>query len=235
MKNKSALIIAIGLATLGLLMGLFISNGLKSVAERNRTVVVRGLAEKEVMADKVTWPLVYKLVGNDLQKLYSEIATNNKTAVDYLTSNGITSDEITINAPDITDKQADMYGPQNIPFRYTVTSVITVTSSKVKLVQRLIQKQGELLQKGIAVIAGDYNYQTLYEYTGLNDIKPDMIADATRKAREAAEKFADDSGSKVGKIMSGSQGQFTIDNRDPYTPFIKKVRVVTTLTYSLDD
>ncbi|MCF0175103.1 MAG: SIMPL domain-containing protein, partial [Bacteroidales bacterium] len=92
-----------------------------------------------------------------------------------------------------------------------------------------------LLKKGVAVIIDNYEYSTIYEYTELNSIKPEMIAEATKNARLAAEKFAEDSGSKVGKIMNASQGQFSIENRDPYTPFIKKIRVVTSMTYSIED
>ena len=99
----------------------------------------------------------------------------------------------------------------------------------------LIAEQGELLQKGIAVTGGDYRYNVQYEYTGLNKIKPQMIEEATKNAREAAEKFAKDSESELGKIKSASQGQFSITDRDANTPYIKKVRVVTTVNYSLED
>ena len=131
--------------------------------------------------------------------------------------------------------QAQNYGPQNVPFRYNVTTVVVVTSSNVELVNQLINKQTDLMQQGIAIVAGDYNYQTLYEYTELNSIKPTMIAEATKNAREAANKFADDSKSKLGKIKTASQGQFSIEDRDQYTPYIKKVRVVSTIQYYLKD
>ena len=81
----------------------------------------------------------------------------------------------------------------------------------------------------------NWNNRTIYEYTELNSIKPDMIADATKNAREAANKFAADSGSKIGKIKTAQQGQFSIEDRDPYTPFIKKVRVVTYIDYFIED
>ena len=231
-KIISALLLAIGL----LAMGLCIKSGLKSFSDRDRVVAVRGLSEREVEANKVTWPVVYKIVGNDLPEIYDRIEATNKTIVQFLTDNGITASEYNIDAPDVVDLKADRYNNQSdIQFRYNVTSVITVTSSQVKLVRDLINRQGELLKKGIAVIAGDYNYRTIYEYTDLNVIKPEMIADATKNAREAAEKFAEDSGSEVGGIQSASQGQFSIDDRDPYTPFIKKVRVVTYVNYYLAD
>ncbi|MDE5627764.1 MAG: hypothetical protein K2I58_07395, partial [Candidatus Amulumruptor sp.] len=85
------------------------------------------------------------------------------------------------------------------------------------------------------VQAQDYGNTISYEFTGLNDIKPAMIAEATKNAREAAQKFSDDSDSQLGKIKNARQGQFSIDDRDAYTPYIKTVRVVTSLTYYLED
>ena len=113
--------------------------------------------------------------------------------------------------------------------------MVVVTSEQVEKVNKLMNKQTELMSQGIAIVAGDYNYQTLYEFTGLNEIKPDMVADATKNARKAAQKFAQDSKSKLGKIKSASQGQFSIDDRDQYTPYIKNVRVVSTIEYYLKD
>lgn len=116
-----------------------------------------------------------------------------------------------------------------------MTNVIVVTSSNVEKVRALIKQQSKLISQGIAVLAGDYNYPTTYEFTGLNAIKPEMIAEATHNAREAAAKFAQDSGSKLGPIITASQGQFSITDRDQYTPHIKNIRVVTTLTYCLEN
>lgn len=229
---KNSIFIACGLAVLGLLLGIFIRSAAGVIADRDRSVTVRGLSEREVMANKVTWPIVYKIVGNDLQTLYAEYEANNKKVNDYLTSNGITAEEITANAPDITDNQAQGYS-NPAPYRYSLTGVLTVTSSKVEEVQKLINRQGELLKQGIAVIASDWNYRTIYEYTALNDIKPEMIADATMNARKAADKFAEDSGSKIGRMLSATQGQFSIEDRDPYTPYIKRIRVVTSLKYEI--
>ena len=233
--NKSAILLAVGLLALGLALGYFIKAGLSSIADNNHIVTVRGLSEREVEANKVTWPVVYKVIANDPQELYSRIESGNASIIAYLTKNGLTEKDYTVSAPNIIDKQAERYSSENQGMRYTATSGVIVTSDKVELVRRLIQNQGELLKQGVAILIGDYEYQTVYEYTGLNDIKPEMIADATKKAHEAAEKFAADSGSKVGKLISASQGQFSIEDRDPYTPFIKKVRVVTSMAYAIDD
>ena len=233
MKNLrfEAVVIAIGL----LLLGVFIERGISSFANKDRSVNVKGLAEIEVEADKVTWPLVYKSIGNDLVGLYEQINKSNKTITQFLKGKGIEEKEISIDAPEIIDMKAERYNNQESSYRYNVTSVITVTSDKVNLIRELISSQGELLKQGVAITSGDYRYSVQYEYTGLNKIKPQMIEEATKNARQAAEKFAEDSDSKLGKIRNAYQGQFSITDRDANTPYIKKVRVVTTIDYSLED
>lgn len=217
-------------------MGFALKAGIDNFTNRDRVVTVRGLCEKEVSANKVTWPLVTKEMGNDLPEIYNRIQSTNDAIVKFLKSNGLADDEIQINPPAVEDRQANMYSnSETIRWRYRVTNVIVVTSAKVELVNSLIRKQPELMRQGIAVVAGDYEYQTSYEFTGLNDIKPEMIAEATANAREAADKFAADSHSKLGKIKTASQGQFSINDRDQYTPQLKTVRVVTSITYALED
>lgn len=226
-----AIILAVGLVALGAQ----IEDGIKDFVAKDRVVTVKGLAEMEVPANKVTWPLMYKEVGNDLSTLYNKISQTNKAIVDFLKQKGITEDEISINAPEIIDMQAERYVGENKSYRYNVTTVITVTSNKVDLVRNLISEQGELLKQGIAITGGDYRYNIQYDYTSLNEIKPQMIEEATKNAREAAAKFAKDSDSELGKIKRATQGQFSIDNRDANTPYIKRIRVVTTIEYSLED
>ena len=229
--KTEAVILAIGMAVLG---GQ-IEEGINDYVAKDRVVTVKGLAEMEVPANKVTWPLMYKEVGNDLSTLYNKISNTNKTIVDFLKQKGITEEEISINAPEIIDMQAERYVGENKTYRYNVTTVITVTSNKVDLVRDLISEQGELLKQGIAITGGDYRYNIQYDYTSLNEIKPQMIEEATKNAREAAQKFAKDSDSELGKIKRATQGQFSIDNRDANTPYIKRIRVVTTIEYSLED
>ena len=234
--KKNDTIIAALLVAFGLLaLGLSVRSGLASFSSRDRTVEVRGLAERQVAANKVTWPISFKLVGNDLPTLYNQVNATTNTIIEFLTSNGIDKKEISVNAPQVDDLQADRYNNNPIPYRYNLTVVMTVVSTNVDRVTELIKRQGELLKQGIALSVNQYSNPTIYEYTGLNDIKPAMIAEATENARAAAKKFADDSHSKIGKIRSARQGQFSIEDRDPYTPQIKNVRVVTSLTYYLED
>ena len=224
-----AAIIAVGM----LLLGWMIRGGVNDVKDKERIVTVKGLAEMEVPADKVTWPLMYKDIGNDPAALYTNIEKKNQAIVRFLKSNGITDEEISVAPPEIIDMKAERYTNENVSYRYNATSVITVTSRNIDNVRKLMSEQTELLKQGIAITGGDYRYSVSYEFTGLNDIKPQMIEEATKNARAAAEKFAKDSDSKLGKIRNASQGQFSISNRDGNTPYIKSVRVVTTVTYYL--
>lgn len=228
---SAGLLIGVGL----LLLGLCMKSGIDDFAHRDRIVTVRGLAQRDIPANKVTWPIVSKLTGDDLKYLYTQVQSIDSAITTFLKTNGITDAEISVNPPAVTDLKADQYNAANAPYHYSVTAVVTVTSSRVELVRKLINRQTELMAQGIAITAGDYNYPTLYEYTDLNTIKPAMIAEATQNARKAADKFAEDSHSKLGKIKTASQGQFSIDDRDQYTPQIKTVRVVSTIEYYLKD
>ncbi len=220
--------IMIGLVALGL----FIGKGLTRIANQEQYVTVKGLAEREVMANKVVWPLPYKSVSNDMQELYDGIEKNKNVILSFLKSGGITEDEIIVSAPAVTDRLAQSYVPDNVKFRYQSEAVITVISPQVEKVIELMGKQIELMKDGV-IISNEYNYQTQFEYTALNDIKPEMIEEATRNARAVAQKFAEDSGSKLGNIKQASQGQFSISS-DETTPQIKNIRVVTTIKYALE-
>lgn len=228
---KQAAILAIGIIALGFC----IKSGLEGLAGKDRKVVVKGLAEKEVEADKVTWPILSKEIGNDLPQLYQTINHTTSTIRQFLLANGVKAEDINVNAPVVIDLNAERYGENKNPYRYNITSIITVTSNNVKLIRSLIARQGELLQKGIAIVDGGYDNPVKYEFVAFHNMKPKMMQEAIENAKQTAEQFAKNSKSKIDKIMNADQGQFSIDDRDSNTPYIKKVRVVTTVTYSLKD
>lgn len=231
MKLLQAAILAVSIAFLGLC----IKWGIDDFANKDRNVTVKGLAEKEVEADKVTWPIPTKELGNDLPELYQRINTTTAKVKAFLKQHGIKDDEINVNAPVVIDLNADQYSNNNRGFRYNITSTITVTSQNVKLVRSIMAKQGELLRQGVAVLDGGYENRITYEYVGFKKMKPQMMQEAIKNAEATAQKFATNSNSKLNKITKADQGQFSIDDRDANTPYIKKVRVVTTITYSLKD
>ena len=219
--------IMIGLMVLGNCVG----NGMKRFADKDRYVTVKGLAEREVMANKVVWPLPFNFVGNNLEELYNEVEKSKSTILTFLQKNGITTDEIVLSAPKVTDREAQSYTPDNLKYRYQVESVITIISMQVEKVMQLMNSQADLMKQGVA-IGEDYRYQTQFDFTLLNELKPEMIEEATRNARAVAQKFADDSKSELGGIRQASQGQFSITS-DQNTPQLKKIRVVTTVDYFL--
>lgn len=232
---KEAAIIAVGVV-LGLCtLGVSLKAAMDNFTNKDRRVTVKGLAEKEVDADKVTWPIQTKELGNDLPALYSKINSTNASIKKFLTDNGLKEDEINVNAPTVIDLNAERYSENNRSFRYNITSTITVSSQNVKLVRSLISRQGELLQQGIAIVDGGYENPIKYEFVAFRDMKPEMMTEAIKNAEKTAQQFAENSNSKLDKIISADQGQFSIDNRDENTQYIKKVRVVTTVTYSLKD
>jgi hypothetical protein len=223
------LFIMIGLIVLGLQL----PAAVEKYRSYDRIVNVKGLCEKEVKADKVIWPVVYKVMANDVESLYGQTDRNNAQIVAFLKDGGVSDADITISVPEISDKYANEYGSNDREYRYIAKSVITVCTSEVDKVLDLMSKQSDLLKKGIVIGGNSWENPVEFRYEGLNGIKPEMIEEATCNAREAAEKFAKDSDSRLGKIKTANQGTFTIEARDSNTPYIKKVRVVTSVTYYL--
>lgn len=216
-----------------IVIGIMIPVAVNEYRSFDRTVNVKGLCEKEVEADKVIWPITYKVMSNDVQSVYDMTDKNNALVLEFLKSGGLSDEEITVSVPAISDKLANEYGDNNRAFRYIATNVVTVCTDKVDAVLSLLSRQSELLRKGVVISGNSWENPLEFKYEALNALKPSMVEEATRNAREVAQKFAIDSGSRLGKIKTASQGVFSIENRDSNTPNIKKVRVVTSVTYYL--
>ena len=226
-----------GLLCIGLAAcGYFISEAVTRIKAAERTVTVKGLSEREVSANIAIWPIKFSVADKELASLFSKIQRNNSLIIRFLKTHGFKDPEISISAPAITDKQAQGYAdPNKIKFRYSGSSTITVYTKNVELVRGTMKNLVELGKAGIAISGQDYNSKTEFLFTGLNKIKPEMIEEATKNAREVAQRFAKDSQSTLGKIRHARQGQFSIRDRDSNTPYIKKVRVVSTVEYYLSD
>jgi len=224
-----------GLLLVGFLgLGYLLSSSIVDIKKMERTVEVKGLSEREVPADIAIWPITFSMADNDLSNLYQTIQDKNAKVVAFLKAQGFTDSEITISAPSVVDKLAREYDSSyGAKYRYTASSTITLYSNQVDKARESMIKVVDLGREGIA-IAGD-SYSTQFIYSKLNDIKPAMIEEATKNAREAADKFAKDSDSSLGKIKRANQGTFSIENRDSSTAHIKKVRVVSTVEYYLSD
>lgn len=232
---KSALVLGVFIFLGFAALGYFVGSGVIKFKEYERTVTVKGLSEKEYPADIALWPIQFIGSGNDLTALYGSIEKDADEIINFLKANGFEEKEITISPPGIVDKLAQGYEKSKIEFRYYATQTITVYSNKIKTARLTMNKLAELGKKGIALTDGGYENTTEYLFTRLNEIKPEMVEEATTKAREVARKFAKDSNSKLGKIKKARQGQFSINARDKNNPHIKKVRVVSTIEYYLSD
>jgi hypothetical protein len=218
-----------------IIMGAMIPVAVNKYMSYTRTVDVKGLCEREVKADKVIWPIVYKVMGDDLSTVYAQVDAKNKKVLQFLEKGGISLAEITVNAPNISDKFANEYGNDRM-YRYVCKSVITVCTHEVDKVIALMSKQADLIKEGVVINAAEnWENPTEFKFEGLNDLKPSMVEEATKNARETAQKFAKDSDSELGKIKRASQGSFSIENRDSNTPYIKRVRVVSSVTYYLSN
>jgi len=235
-NTVSALILgvffSIGLLSFGYMLG----NTAITYKEYERTVTVKGLSEREFEADIVIWPIQFTVASNNIEELYNSIESNTSKIRGFLEMNGLDASEISLSSPAITDKSAQQYGNNaKAEFRYSAQQTVTVYSTKIGAVREVMGKLAELGKTGIVFSAGNYQSETEYLFTRLNEVRPEMIEEATRKAREVALKFAEDSESSLGKIRRASQGQFSINFRDKNNPHIKKVRVVSTVEYYLSD
>ncbi|MCL1148406.1 SIMPL domain-containing protein [Shewanella sp. 10N.261.52.F9] len=236
-KNNALPALILGsLLCLGLVMlGNTVGDKLIKMKAMERTVTVKGLAEKEVRANVAIWPIRFTEVDNDLNNLYQTVQVKTNKVVDFLKQQGFSDDEITIALPAIDDRQAQGYVDPNVKYRYAAKISISLYTNKVDLLLSTRTNMLSLAKDGIAISDQDYNSKAQFLFTELNSVKPDMIQSATQNARQVAEKFAKDSDSKLGKIKKAAQGQFSINDRDSNTPYIKKVRIVSTLTYYLND
>lgn len=228
-------IIVLGLSIV--FAGYFIGNMHKTGKKYDRFVQVKGLSEREVPADLAVWPLNITLTGNDLAPLKVNLEEQIGKVYRFFRDQGFTEQELTQGITNINDTRADVYNrnAQYQDYRYIAISELTVRTDDVEKLQTALTESLNLIAEGILLGSKNTWRPIEYIFTGLNDLKPSMIEEATKNAREVAEKFARDSDSEVGEIRVARQGLFTIDDRDQNTPQIKVVRVVSTIDFQLKD
>ncbi|PTA49796.1 hypothetical protein C9I43_04300 [Shewanella morhuae] len=211
------------------------SSALLQMKAMDRTVTVKGLAEKEVKANVAIWPINFTEVDNNLPKLYETVQQKTDRVVAFLKEQGFNDSEITVSLPSIEDRQAQGYVDPNVKYRYSAKINLSVYTPQIDLMLNARKQMISLVKEGIAIASQDYGNSAEFLFTDLNSVKPLMVQEATQNGREVAEKFAKDSDSRLGKIKTASQGQFTISDRDSSTPYIKQIRIVSTLSYYLND
>jgi hypothetical protein len=172
-----------------------------------------------------------------MQSLLNKIEENNNKIVSFIKSNGLTDSEINLGVPVIKDKKNTEYNNNysSNSLRYYCEETITIQSNKVENVRKIELSQFDLYKQGITLSQSSYEYEgdSKYTFTKLNDIKPKMIEESTNNARIAGEQFSKNSKSKLGGIKSAYQGQFEITPTE--NPLKLKVRVVSSISYFLND
>lgn len=242
----AATVLAVGIIAGGWALGAQV----KAMKLGDRYVSVRGLAERDVKSDLAIWSLDYKEAGDDLESLYTKTESDKQTILKFLAQQGIQNSEIELGEVGVTDTHANQWGGNNkAPYRYIIDQQVTVRTARVDQVAAASQQTMTLLRSGI-VLSGNEGQNLTYKFTGLNAIKPDMITEATRNARAAADRFAQDSGSRVGTIRQATQGVFSVlaENSGVDTgesdyqasasadaSLMKTLRVVTDVDYYLEN
>lgn len=233
-----ALIVALGLAVGGMLIG----GGIAKGRTADRYVTVRGVSEREAKADLALWPIRFVAANNDLALAQVKITESADKVRAFLTKNGIDAAKVELQQYNVVDTQANQYGSRDMAARFIIQQTIMVRSNDPDVVFAANQKVSDLVNVGVVLNSsgGETSSGPTYLFTKLNDFKPPMIAEATASARQSAEQFAKDSGSALGGIRQATQGYFTILPRDQ-APGVdeaqqrqKIIRVVTTVEYYLN-
>ncbi len=212
-----------------LIIGIFMVCTVKTLKSYDDTVLVRGLCEKEVPADRVVYRISYAEKSNSLADLRNTISQNNGIIVEKLRAAGFKEDEVKVGNANYEDRYSYANDVSQITFRYQANQTVTVFSKNLELVRKMQQTlETDLVNQNILA-----NSWADYQFLGLNEIKPAMIAESLENARAAADEFAKNSHSRIGKMRTASQGYFEVEDLDENTPQVKKVRVVTTVEYYL--
>lgn len=229
-ENKTMIWTAVILAVGMMLGGEAISSGIHYIADTDRSVSVKGLSTREVVADHAIWPMNFSVSGNDLASLYQTLSQRQEKLVDFLKKQGFEAEDIQTGNVSVSDNWNSYYGNSRPEYKYTLTGSIVISTDKVDLVRTSQSAPSKLLAEGFIVESNEWMLE--YQYNGLAELKPSMIEEATKNARAVAQKFADDSNSRLRGIRHASQGQFSVES-DSNRPWIKHVRVVTTVDYYL--
>ncbi len=229
--EKYEKIIVAGIVAFGLLLlGLCLKGGIDNFTNKDRRVTVKGLAEREVDADKVVWTLTLEESADELNPMFTRLNQQVDVIKNFLKEKGIDGKgDVQVTTFSVNDNLSNVWGDEKPRFHYTVRRSVVVSSNDTHFISDLRSQTDELIDRGIIVESDNAEY----EYTQFQKLKPEMMAEAIANAETTAKQFAENSHSKINKIVEAGQGEFSIDDAD--IPYKKKVRVVSTITYSLKD
>lgn len=247
MKTTSIWIISLALIISFVMSAIIIGSALQRFKTEDRSVSVKGFSEREVTADLAVWLIQSRIASNDLTAGSQDIEATKNKIVGFLLQNQIKQEEIIVEGIMVTDKKAQEYDnyQQTLAFRYLITQNFQIRSNNVELIQKVSRMTGELLQAGVVVSNTNYGNPLQFYYTKLNDIKPEMIIEATQNAKKAASEFAKENDASLGRLKKASQGLFSIVDRTASltggegaiagnsNDLFKKVRVVISAEYSI--
>ena len=229
----AAIVVASFLLAVGVSVGgSFVGDGISNWNSGRRIIAVKGLSEREVPASVATWSIGYRATGNDLNAINTKLSESTKTVFEFLKKAGFEEKDIAVQPPALHDasmepREKDVPPP---PERYRAEQSVLLRTAKVDLIKPALASASTLMVNGVLLSGG---CQPNYVYNQINEIKPTMIQEATKNARIAAEQFARDSQTNLGKLRSASQGWFQVEDRDAATPERKLVRVVVDVDYEL--
>lgn len=235
MKVLSALILGL----CAIMAATLLANGLTDLRTGDRYVTVKGVAEREVQADLALWPLRFVATGGTLDEAQKRAGQSREAIMAFLNLQAISKSAVELQRLDVTDTRANAYAANNNPQKFIINQTLMVRSEDIDKIRQAAQNVSELVDSGV-VLSSDYGPSgPTYLFNRLNDIKPDMISQATASAREAAEQFARDADASLGGLRRANQGVFQILARDQAPGIsekqqpVKTVRVVSTFDYYL--
>jgi len=233
----AALLVAVGLAAAGWLGG----QALIESRQPLRTVTVKGLSERDATANLGFWPIKFVATGPTLEDARATLEDADAAVRAFLSDAGFAEETMSVQNILVEDRLAG-YNASNTPdlARFVLTEEFLLTTPDVAQLAEAARNVGDLIRAGVVFSSDTYNAGPSYIFTGINDLKAEMLAEATQRAREAAAQFATEAGAQVGTIQNANQGVFEIlpaveiPNERPEKQVDKKVRVVTTITYFLE-
>lgn len=223
-KNNNTLLMGTIAAIVFLIFSLIFLISARSFSDQGSYVEVKGLSEKIVKADVAIWNLNFDIKSNDIDSLYADIERNTKTIKSFLIQKGFEESEINVAPINIYQ---DTY--KDAAFRYNSTNQLSVYTNKVDLVKATSKETLDLVKKGVTLSQNSIGF----EFSDINSVKPEMLTESIKNAKETAKQFAQESGATLGSVARGNQGVFDISEKDPGSPEFKKIRVVSTLRFLL--
>lgn len=223
-KNNKFLFIFLSIIVFSLLISTAFYISSKDFSKQGSYVEVKGLSERIVKADTAIWSLSFEIKSNNIDSLYSDTEKNINIIKTFLKSKGFEDSEINVAPINIYQ---DTY--KDALFRYNANSQVSVYTKKVDLAKTSSNESLSLIKSGVVLNQNNI----FFEFSDINSIKPEMLADAIKNARDTASLFAENSGSSLGSVTRGNQGVFDITNKDAGSPEYKKIRLVSTLRFLL--